>query len=161
GAVGTFTDMYTGQTASDFTAIIDWGDGTTSAGTFSGSNGDFTVSGSHTYADEGTYPVHIFVRDDAADALSNGPLDRHANVVDGDSLSATGLTFSAIEQNPFSGNVATFSDTNTLASASDFTATIDWGDGTTSAGTVAGANGNFTVSGNHTYAEDGSYPVSV
>ena len=33
----------------------------------------------------------------------------------------------------------TFIDTNPLGLATDFTATIDWGDGTTSTGTLAGA----------------------
>jgi hypothetical protein len=39
-------------------------------------------------------------------------------------------------ENSFSGVVATFSDSDTVTAAGDFAATIDWGDGTTSAGTV-------------------------
>src|SRR5206468_9788128 len=50
--VATFSDPGSSDPASDFTASIDWGDGTTTAGTISGSSGDFTVTGSHTYADE-------------------------------------------------------------------------------------------------------------
>ena len=38
----------------------------------------------------------------------------------------------------FTGTVATFSDTDTAAKASQFTATINWGDGHISNGTVAG-----------------------
>jgi hypothetical protein len=48
------------------------------------------------------------------------------------------------------------------------TTTIDWGDGTNSAGTVAGTestsyviNSLYTVSGSHTYATDGTYQASV
>src|SRR5262249_18817079 len=43
-----------------------------------------------------------------------------------------------------------------------FAATISWGDATTSAGTVAPSGLNsFSVTGSHTYAEDGSYTPSV
>ena len=38
--------------------------------------------------------------------------------------------------------------------------TINWGDGTTSPGTVTWiAYNQYTVSGSHTYTEEGSYPV--
>ena len=52
---------------------------------------------------------------------------------------------------PFSGTVATFRDTNTASAANEFTATIAWGDGSTSAGTIGGSSGAFTVSGSHTF----------
>src|SRR5262249_14703212 len=47
----------------------------------------------------------------------------------------TGLTVNASEGSSFSGLVATFTDADSQAVASNFTATIDWG-GTTSAGTI-------------------------
>ena len=47
--------------------------------------------------------------------------------------------------------------------ATDFTASISWGDGTTSPGTVTGpdADGNFSVSSSHAYALAGSFTGSV
>jgi hypothetical protein len=60
--------------------------------------------------------------------------------------------------------VATFSDTNTSDPASSFAATVNWGDGTTEAGTVTGANGSFTVSvpdSTHIYADEGTDPITV
>ncbi len=52
--------------------------------------------------------------------------------------------------------------------ASAITTTVDWGDGTTSAGTVTGdpatdtsVNGLYTVTGEHTYSEPGTYTVQV
>ena len=54
--------------------------------------------------------------------------------------------------------IASFTDSNTTDSACGFTATIDWGDGTPSAGTVTGSNGSFAVSGGHTYADEGTEP---
>jgi len=48
--------------------------------------------------------------------------------------------------------VATILDNDPSATSSSFTATIDWGDGTTSAGTITvDPNGGFDVSGSHTY----------
>ena len=64
----------------------------------------------------------------------------------------------------FSGTVATFTDSNPKFFSSDFTATIDWGDGTTSAGEItqqAGSGSAFIVSGSHTYAEFGGYPLTI
>jgi hypothetical protein len=58
--------------------------------------------------------------------------------------------------------VAAFTDANPYATTADFTATIDWGDGSTSAGTVSGPTGGpFTVSGSHTYASTGPESISV
>jgi hypothetical protein len=61
----------------------------------------------------------------------------------------------------FSGVVASYTDGTTTATASDFTASIVWGDGTKTSGTVAGASGSFTVSGIHTYAKAGTFTISV
>src|SRR5262249_52890533 len=77
-------------------------------------------------------------------------------------LTAAGTNVTPPEGAAFTGTVATFSDADAAAKASDFTATITWGDGHTSAGTVAaGANGGFTVSGTNTYAREGTYNISV
>jgi hypothetical protein len=63
---------------------------------------------------------------------------------------------------PFSGVVATFSDTDPNGDAKDYTATINWGDGHLTNGTIAAdANKGFTVSGTNTYAAAGTFPVSV
>jgi hypothetical protein len=75
-------------------------------------------------------------------------------------LDATGAPASAIT-GAFSGPVATFTDSDTTAAASDFTARIDWGDGTTSNGAVTGGSGSFAIAGAHTYAAKGRYPVKV
>jgi hypothetical protein len=62
----------------------------------------------------------------------------------------------------FTGAVATFSDADPNGTASDFTATIDWGDGQRSAGTItANGQGGFNVSGTNTYASAGSFPIHV
>jgi Calx-beta domain/Domain of unknown function (DUF4214) len=77
-------------------------------------------------------------------------------------ITAQGTTLGATEGVPFTGTtVATFTSFDPSRSAGDFTATINWGDGTAfSTGTITG-NGGFTVKGGHTYAEEGSYNISV
>src|SRR5262249_55319560 len=68
-------------------------------------------------------------------------------------VTAKGTVLTASAGKTFSGVVATFTDANTQATAANFTATINWGDGTTSTGTVTpDPNGGFDVSGTHTYA---------
>lgn len=58
--------------------------------------------------------------------------------------------------------VATVTDTDPNANPAGFAATIGWGDGSTSSGTVAAAGpGTFTVSGTHTYSAAGTYTFGV
>ena len=45
------------------TAVWDWGDGTTTAGTVTESNGSGTIDGSHAYSTPGVYPVTVTVDD--------------------------------------------------------------------------------------------------
>ncbi len=55
---------------------------------------------------------------------------------------------------------ATFTESDKALTAADFTATIDWGDGTTSAGDIAEtADGTFSVSALKTYTGPGTYPI--
>jgi len=75
-------------------------------------------------------------------------------------LSAAAVNFGAVAGAPFSGTVATFTNPNTFDGAASYTATIDWGDGTTSDGTITGT-GTLSVSGWHTYADQNIDAVSV
>jgi hypothetical protein len=76
-------------------------------------------------------------------------------------ITATPVNFNAVAGVNFSGPVATFTDSNAAATAANFTATIDWGDGTTSAGTITRNAQMFTVTGIHTYAMSGQETVKV
>ena len=55
---------------------------------------------------------------------------------------------------------ATFANPFPSANAASYTATIDWGDGSTSAGTITGT-GTLAVSGSHTYADPGVDAITV
>jgi ELWxxDGT repeat protein len=164
GSVATITDASPLAKASDFTATIQWGDGTTSAGKVVATGpGKFAVQGGHTYAMAGTYSVTVaiadvggvtsttkstFLVDDAA--LMPVPQKLWPNVRPASAAPAPTM-------------VAAFTDANPLATATQFTATIDWGDGTTSAGTVAHAVNQpmFVVTGGHAYTKSGSYKVTT
>lgn len=77
-------------------------------------------------------------------------------------IGGTGNNLRAIYGLPFeNGKVANFVDGTLSATSSNFTANIAWGDGATSAGTVSGGSGSFTVRGTHTYTRPGSFPVVV
>ena len=72
----TFTDTDSGDTASSFTATINWGDGVTTAGTVEGSGGAFTVDGGHRYADEGsdTATVTLTRKSDLLQSTATGTI---------------------------------------------------------------------------------------
>jgi hypothetical protein len=72
-------------------------------------------------------------------------------------LVATGLTLVPAAHQLYQGPVATFTDANTFRQAGDFSAFIAWGDGSTSAGSVVGSGGSYTVLGSHVYTHPGEY----
>ena len=80
-------------------------------------------------------------------------------------MNATGTNIGIIPGVPFTGIVATFTDSNPAAKITKATATIDWGDGIMSPGVVSGpdSNGQYTVMGTNDYggAPVGPYTVIV
>jgi len=161
GPVASFTDPDTAATASEYSATIDWGDGspldTTAA--ITGGAGSFNVLGTHTYSDEGSNAVTVTITD--ADNTSNSATANGAANVGDARLGSTCAT-SPVSSTSFSGNVANLTDANSQATKADFTATISWGDGSSSAGTVSGPTGGpFMVSGGHTYSSTGPDSISV
>ena len=64
-------------------------------------------------------------------------------------------------KNPSNLAVATFTHANGVEPAGAFTATIDWGDGKTSTGTVTLSGTTYTVTGSHRYSKAGSHTITT
>src|SRR5262249_26550226 len=66
--VATFTDPGGAEPPAGDSAPISWGDNNTSSGTILGPNTDgvFTVQGSHTYGQAGSYPITVTIHHDSA-----------------------------------------------------------------------------------------------
>jgi hypothetical protein len=231
------------------TATINWGDGHTTAGTVTETNGVGTVTGSHTYSSSGTRTVTVTVTDDDGGNGSNsGSVTINGSPVAGaggpyTGFEGTGITLAGTATDPDAdgltaswtktvvtsdaGTVCNFTGTTTLtptltcndnatvnvsvtiddavnppvtdsttvtvknkapvvagvnaspnpvatggtvnvntAFADDGTndthvASINWGDLTSSPGTVIETNGSGTVTGSHAYSTPGTYHVTV
>src|SRR5262249_46599967 len=85
----------------------------------------------------------------------NAPEPATLNVVGGGTINAT-------EGTKFSNPVASFSPAKPDDTTADYVARIDWGDGTTTIGTVvADGQGNFDVTTDHVFEDAGSYSATV
>jgi hypothetical protein len=184
-AVARFTDANPYASADDFTALISWGDGTTSsaAGLPAGSgelpdgsfkelstlaglivrnaDGSFSVHSDHIYAQAGAYTVQVDILDEGGSTASTTLTVQVTEAV----LSATGTVTAISLGTPVNGVIARFTDANPNSSASEFQASVDWGDGSpldTNVTIVADANGGFQVLGDgHVYAAPGAYTVQI
>lgn len=164
--VATFTDPDPDASGSEYAASIDWGDGTPAATatiTQPGGIGTaFVVTASHTYAEEGTYTPKVTITD--TDNPFNTATVRPTAAVADAALSSTtpGTIYTT---NPVNTVVASFADADPAGTVGDYTATIDWGDGTLpGTRSVSGPDGGpFMVGGSHTYPSGGpfSYIVTV
>ncbi|WP_143392959.1 beta strand repeat-containing protein [Fimbriiglobus ruber] len=174
--LGTFVDANPAATAADFTAgggsvVVTWGDGSApqtlaaadlvEIGTPGGNA--WVINAAHTYAEAGTYAYTVTVTDAGGSAtlITGSAVVADAALTAGASVPQAGNTGV-----PLTGiNVGSFTDGNPVATTTDFTDTIDWGDGTAaSAGAISqpgGVGTSFSVSGNHTYATPGVYTVTT
>lgn len=157
--VATFSALKP-KAANAYTASINWGDGRTSLGTvLDTGNGTFAVKGNGSYAKYGSYPISVTITDTVENLFANGTTT--ATVTD---APLTGVFIAPARQpgaGQISGLIAEFTDTNSAGQASDLSASINWGDGTTSAGTITSANGKFQVSGSRTYTALATFNVVV
>jgi hypothetical protein len=154
----TFSDPGTGDI---HTCDIDWGDGTkVNNATVTEVSGAGTCTGTHPYTTSGRFKVEVTITDNDGASRSaatpftvNGPPPPPANVKP--VVSKPTFTGAGAATTPMS---AAFTDANTTDT---HICDIDWGDGSTDAGSVSEANGAGTCTGNHTFGGPGSYPVQV
>jgi uncharacterized repeat protein (TIGR03803 family) len=164
--IAVITAGNAGDTAASFSGSINWGDGTF----VSGSNihilpdgtgktvHRFTITNTHTYTTPGEYPVIV--------KLADAP-GAHLTLTGTANISSSSIAISSPEIYKTGGVlknevVATFDDNTIPNTAADYTATINWGDGTTSPGTLkAGANFSYKVLGTHTYKTPDTFTVTT
>ena len=168
GQVATFTVGSSVAPVANFTAQVNWGDGTTDSGTVSQPGGPGTpyeVADGHTYNSFGTYTLTIDVTDTSAPAGYDSQSASETVDVTAPAVSITPDTLPVqVVGTPFSGEVATFTSSVPTVGLGSYSVSLDWGDGTTSAATVTQPGGPgtpFDVSGSHTYATSANYSITV
>jgi PKD repeat protein len=168
--VATFNDGPDTSPVTDFTATTNWGDNSTSTSTSiiqpAGSGTQYVVTDSHTYPEEGPYTTKVTVSDLSLLGINFGSASGSASVADAALTAAPPQPAipDATSGKSFTAEVATFTDANAGALVGDYTASINWGDNTSSSGTVTqpgGAGTTLDVSGTHTYASNGTYNITV
>ena len=118
------------------------------------------MTGTHLWPHGGVKPLLVTVTGAAGGTAVQGG---NAYVADAP-LAATGLSVTAKKKTTYSGNVALLNDGNPLATAADYTVSINWGDGSVaSVGTVTATSvaGSFTIASSHAYATNGTYHVTT
>jgi hypothetical protein len=137
------------------TAVIYWGDNSSSAGTIvDNGNGTISIDGTHTYATDGDYITKIVVSGTTIDPVT---VLGDATILAGNVFDAAGVPVPAQQENTtFSVVVASF-----VGPADSYTATIDWGNGVTTNGSIMLVSGVYHVVGTINYATQGNYTITV
>jgi hypothetical protein len=118
--------------------------------------GGFDVRGQHTYNKAGSFPFSVTI--DGPGGISASPIAT-AKVI---ALTATAGSIVTTPGQTFNGQVAYIRCTDPDSIKGEFSATIAWGDGTTSAGTITSVSkGSFNVNGLNRYFTAGSYSFMV
>jgi uncharacterized repeat protein (TIGR01451 family) len=154
-------------------SILSFKSATTSQGTFSVSGGVVTFSlGTVAASSSVTASVTAQAIEDGSvsDTASVSSSTPDPNTANNSASAATAFAEPAIS---VSGSIrtrsttltnfqtATFTHASAVEPASAFTATIDWGDGTTSAGTITLSGTTYSVTGSHTYSSGGRHTITT
>lgn len=166
--VAKFVDPLGNLPLSDYSAEIDWRDGTISAGsiTFDANTGVYTVSGDHTFGEANSDQLKITIhRTGSPDTTTYA-----SAIISGAPLVGAGATLNGTVGETL-GSKASGAVVATFASSGDdretpsaFWTRIDWGDGAWSSGTVAATDASgeqFSLTGSHAYSKPGTYTIVV
>ncbi|MGH2448807.1 MAG: hypothetical protein ACRDFS_09445, partial [Chloroflexota bacterium] len=129
------------------------------------------LCGRHRYKEAGSYPISTQITDTDGSEVA-GPVSDQATVNDlplnklTDGKTFTGNSGTAVAAGATLGSfVDTVNTSDDCATAGEYNVSIDWGDGSTvEPGTLTGAGCTFNViapAGGHTYAKNGTYPITV
>lgn len=149
--LGSFFDPDGGP----WTVDVNWGDNSPHTVFTAATSGSLGIR-THTFVEDGAYNVTVTVTDST---------NRAASATYQVSAAEPAITVSA----PITAKgkkvnndvVATFVHGVGAEPASAFLATIDWGDGTSSAGIITKSGSTYTVNGTHTYAKGGKHTVTT
>ena len=154
-------------------SLLNFKSATTGQGTFSASGGvvTFTVG---TIVSGGTVTASV-----TAQAIEDGSANNTASVTSGTPDPNTANN-SAVQSTAFAEpaitvsaairtktltltnfQTATFTHASGVEAASSFVATIQWGDGTSSSGTITLSGSTYTVTGSHTYSGGGRHTITT
>ena len=147
---GSFTDQFAGP----YSATVNYGDGTgIQPLTLTGNN--FSLN--HTYLSVGVYTVTVTVSDSSGGMPASSLAQ--VNVIRVDPVvGPITVDNSTVAVNTNVTAFAAFTNPGVLDS---HTAVWDWGDGTTSVGTVTEANSSGWVTDAHTYTAAGVYTITL
>jgi len=157
----------TGDCENHCSASIDWGDGFVTTIDDTGTNRN-SIYSSHTWLEEGSRTISVTVKSwfcfigcvNTSTAVGSAT----ATINDAPLTAPSNLTLNMAEGDTFNGVVGSFFDANPLANTLDFTATIHWGDGAASSGSIVSqGGGRFAISNptSHVYRTAGTYTVST
>ena len=144
----------TGGAGTSWQVSVDWGDGTTSSFTTASAG---ALSASHTYVNDraAAYSVRVTVVDSAGASDTETFTVAVANVAPSATISSP-VNWSSFSTGAGVLVVVPFSDPGR---ADTHTCTINWGNGTTTAGTVSESNGSGTCSATRSYSVAGDFTI--
>jgi hypothetical protein len=150
--------------ASSYTASINWGDGNSSPGTVTVSGGLLTVTGAHTFtvdsidASNSAYQVSVTVNGPGGQVLT---ASKQIEVTRPPVQLQLVPLVEGVDGTVANQVIAAFEVPSTSDTATEFSATIYWGDGSSSSAVVTGANGFFQVFANHGYTSLEQHVIQV
>jgi PKD repeat protein len=154
---GTVAGVLCCPDAGDYSVLVNWGDGSTSAGEPVGAS---FVAG-HTWNEGGDYTVTITASDDGGAPAQTASLVADVSDQPITSSSSGPVTVSLNPAPKLFGNLASVSDPDTTDPASAYAVRVYWGDGSNSAGYLVGSGGSFQARDSHAFALPGVYTVKV
>ncbi len=153
--LGSFTDPGDDD---PWTVIVAWGDGNTDTFADSETTDGDIIDRSHTYADDGTYTVTVTVRETGGPGAPQGAASFDIVVAN----LAPAVT-AAADQTADEGTAASF-DLGSFTDPGDddpWTVIVAWGDGNTDTFADSETTDGDIIDRSHTYADDGTYTVTV
>jgi uncharacterized repeat protein (TIGR01451 family) len=165
----TGTATATGVTLTDTLAsLLNYRSSTTSQGTISVSGGvvTFTIG---SIAVNGTVTATVTAQATEDGTASDSATASATNASNASASATTAFAEPAINVSgaivvsgtSFSGQVATFTHASGVEPVGNFVATIHWGDGSTSTGTITQSGSTYTVTGSHNYRRRGNHTIST